>query len=297
MNLKRIAACLLLVFSVSGIASASPDFLQNNAHKSILEARKIYFSDLIKVGENIEVSKSTKVKSAVTFNGDILVKGEVIEDVVALFGSVRLGQTARVHGNVVAIGGTVHSIDGARVAGEIKEVPMPNSLIVLTAYTSKIGPTVLYIASLFASLMAFLGVLAIGAAVGLLFPRRVGWTASAIENNPVRVFLWGLLWAVLALPISFVLVVSIIGIPLLIGQYLVYGIAIVLGYISFTQILGKKLLASFKRYNQPIVTEIIWGIAMLALIGLVPVLGAVINIFICVMALGAAWVSRFGEGI
>jgi len=100
---------------------------------------------------------------------------------------------------------------------------------------------------------------------------------------------------ILILPISFLLFVSIIGIPLILAQVIVYGIAVALGYVSTTQVIGKKLLMAFRRYNQPMVTEIIWGIILLTLISLVPVLGALVSMIVMTIGIGASWMSRFGE--
>ena len=288
MNLRKLfmsALVLSALFTAQAFA----------AHE-LPENYNISLSEVVSIGENVIVPENTLVKSAVSIGGCVGVIGEIAEDAVAIGGSVVLGPTARVHGNVVSIGGKIKKDPEAIVAGQMKEVPMPQIFCSATDIGSKVAPSVLILAQLFASLLTFLGILTIGMAVGFLFPKRVGWTAVSIEKAPLKTFLWGLLWIVLVIPIAFLLLVSIIGIPLVILQFVVYGVALALGYIAASQVLGKKMLASLRRYNQPMVTEIIWGIIVLTLIGLVPVIGCLINAVVGIMAIGASWMSRLGEG-
>lgn len=290
MNLKRVLALILmLIFAAALPATAS--------QSRTLASSSIDFAELVKIGSNANVPSGVTVQSVTSIGGNVGVAGEVIGDVVAIGGNVLLKPTARVHGKVAAVGGIVRKEPGAKVAGEITEVTMPQQMMCVSALGTKYAPSVVYLASVFAALLSFLGILAIGIAAGLLFPRRVGWVSVAIERHPLKAFWWGLLWIVLIIPIAALLLVSIIGIPLIIVEIIAYGTALVLGYISASQVIGKKLLSSFKRYNQPMVTEIIWGIVLLSLINLVPVLGGLVVFVVSVMAIGACWMTRFGEGI
>jgi hypothetical protein len=290
MNLKRVLALTLIVLFTAALPAVS-------SPSRSLASSTMDFAEIVKIGANVGVPYGTTAKSVVSIGGSVSIAGEVIEDVVSIGGNVWLKPSARVHGDVSAIGGIVRKEPGAKVAGEITEVTMPQPLTNVSALSTQYAPSVVYIASVFAALLSFLGILAIGVAAGLLFPRRVGWVSVAVERHPFKAFWWGLLWIILIVPICALLLVSIIGIPLIIVEILAYGVALVLGYVAASQVIGKKLLSSFKRYNQPMVTEIIWGIVILSLINLVPVLGAVVAAIVSVMAIGACWMTRFGEGI
>jgi len=284
MNLRRVLSLVLLLSLAAAVPAFSAPLVSSAA-------------DIVKIGANAGVPLGTTVKSVVSIGGSVSVAGEVTEDVVSVGGNVWLKPTARVRGKVAAVGGIVRKEPGAKVAGEITEVTMPQQFTCFSMLGTKYAPSVVYLASVFAALLSFLGILAIGIAAGLFFPRRVGWVSVAIERHPVKSFLWGLLWILLIVPILALLVVSIIGIPLVLIEFVAYGVALVLGYVSASQVIGKKLLSSFKRYNQPMITEIIWGIVILALINLVPVLGSLVVAIVSVMAIGACWMTRFGEGI
>jgi len=250
---------------------------------------------IVKIGSSAVLAKGVLADSVTAVGGSATIAGEVINDVVAVGGSVILKPSARVHGNAVSIGGVVKREPGSKVAGSTTEVNMPQNLGIIVDTGSQMGPQLMFFATALASLLAFLGVLALGVIVCILFPKRIGWTSVAIERHPWQTLGWGIVWWVLLLPMTLLMVVSVIGIPVIVILWLLYGLAVVLGYISVTQVIGKRLLAAFKRYNQPIVTEVIWGVVLMAFINLIPVIGQLATAVICTMGLGAAWMSRLGE--
>ncbi len=282
MNLKKTFILPLII----ALAIFSPSFAGETLDS------KIFHKTIVKIGNNVIIPENTVIDSAITIGGSIGIAGEVINNAIAIGGSVVLGPKARVLGNVVSIGGNIKKSPEAKIAGITKEVNM------LPANINSFNGSMLYASSLiqiFANLLAFLGILALGIAVGVLFPKRVGWTAAAIERDALKAFLWGILWIILFVPITFFLLISIVGIPLIIIQVGIYGIALILGCLAIAQIIGKQLLASMKRYNQPMVSEIVWGIVILTLIGLVPVIGLIVDSIIGAIAIGASWISKLGE--
>ncbi|MEK7377098.1 MAG: hypothetical protein AABZ57_08085 [Candidatus Margulisiibacteriota bacterium] len=286
MNLKRVFIPLIFALTLLSLLS----FTSFAAGTEVLNAAQI-----IKIGSNTLLAKGTLTESVISVGGSVTIAGEVINDVVSVGGSIILKPTARVHGNAVSIGGVVKRESGSKVAGNTTEVNMPQNLGIMVNTGAQMGPQVLFFATALASLLAFLGVLALGVIVSVLFPKRIGWTSVAIEHHPWQTLGWGLAWWALLLPMTLLMIVSVIGIPIVFILWLLYGLAVVLGYISVTQLIGKKLLVSFKRYNQPIATEVLWGVVLMALVNLIPVLGQLITAVICTMGLGAAWMSRLGE--
>lgn len=296
MNLKKIiiiSFALLICFSI---------YTQSNAAKKakiIKEAPApapvyAYIPQIIKINENINIPKGTIVDSAISFGGNINIAGEVIKDAISFGGSIILKPGGTIHGNAAVIGGILRRAQNSKIGGDIMEVTMPQQFSSIVVSGAKLSPVLILIATAFASLLAFVGILCIGVSAGLFFPKRIGWTSVTLERHPCKSFWWGVLFTILAGPIAFLLCVSVIGIPLILVQIIVYGLAIILGYISFLQMLGKKFLGVFRKMNKPMVTEIIWGTVILALIGLIPAIGALINCIVCTMGLGASWMSKLG---
>jgi len=80
-------------------------------------------SDIVRFGRDIFIDRDEVVRgSAVVFGGDIIVKGKVFGDVVAIGGDVELDSTAIVNGDVVTVFGDMERHEGSVVRGEIAEV-------------------------------------------------------------------------------------------------------------------------------------------------------------------------------
>jgi hypothetical protein len=77
----------------------------------------------VNVFGGLEVGEDERVTDAVVaIGGDVDVRGQVDDDVVAVLGSVRLGPRAVVRGSVTSVGGRITQERGAEVGGEVNEV-------------------------------------------------------------------------------------------------------------------------------------------------------------------------------
>jgi hypothetical protein len=77
----------------------------------------------VNVFGGLEVGEDERVTDAVVaIGGDVDVRGQVDDDVVAVLGSVRLGPRAVVRGSVTSVGGRITQERGAEVRGEVNEV-------------------------------------------------------------------------------------------------------------------------------------------------------------------------------
>ena len=76
--------------------------------------------DMIRFVGNVLIEEDeVVVGDVVTIGGSITVLGNVVGDVVAVFGGVKLGPKAVVDGDVVSVGGKTEVSEGARVSGEV----------------------------------------------------------------------------------------------------------------------------------------------------------------------------------
>src|SRR5919107_3590044 len=77
----------------------------------------------VNVFGGLEVGEDERVTDAVVaMGGDVDVRGEVDDDVVAVLGSVMLGPRAVVRGSVTSVGGRITQERGAEVRGDVNEV-------------------------------------------------------------------------------------------------------------------------------------------------------------------------------
>lgn len=245
--------------------------------------------NIIKINKDIEISEEMIVDDVVAVGGSVTVSGRVENSVVAVGGSVILKSGARVGGQVVAVGGDVVKDESAAIIGKITQVDMPNFIPSIATFLK--GGWLALWATL--SLLALLGFLGLAILLVALIPENVGRTVNALEKSFISMFLWGVLWMILIVPVAVFLAISIVGIILIPLEILLAALAFIIGYIAAAIFIGKNVLLSFKKIPPPFV-DVILGILILFLISFVPVVGAVVKALFVTAGFGAVIATRFG---
>jgi hypothetical protein len=178
----------------------------------------------VRIFGDVTVNENEAINGqAVAVFGNVRVDGEVRQEAVAVLGSVTLGPKAVVGGDVVSVGGRVRRAEGARVEGSVTEVSFADSGMRLNV-GPWFGPVQLFgahdgfprlIGSTFRMVL-----LALFAGIALVIARgSVERSAERVVDNPPKAMLVGLAAELLFLPVliltAFVLVITLIGIPLL----------------------------------------------------------------------------------
>lgn len=231
---------------------------------------------IVKFGSDLVVEERMRVRDAVAIGGHVTVNGVVEHDVVAVAGSVMLGSNAVVGRNVVSVGGAIEKAEGAEVRGDLFEVNIPGLSSVLRSVSWPSWQELRWAFGVI-SFIAFLGFLALALLIVAILPKPVGLISSAVENSTLMVALWGLLGAVLIVPLAVFLVISVVGIVLIPLEIFLVLCAFLVGYIAVAQLIGKKITAALRRPDQPMLWETFWGLIVLWGVSWVPVLGWLIN--------------------
>lgn len=242
----------------------------------------------------VDVRPGERTGSVVIFDGPAVIGGDVKGSVVALRGSVRV--TGRVSDHVVAVRGRAFIEPGARVGGDVVSRRRP---VVAPGATVEGDVRRENIANYFRALGWFLwfawwlavsvSVFALGLLLLALAPRaaRAGIDAARSRTGPAVA--WGLAMAV-GLPIvSFLLLFTLVGIPLgligLLSLALLYG----LGYALAALVLGRALI----KEPRGAVLAFCGGLLILRVIDLIPVLGNLVTFAATVFGLGALTVAAW----
>jgi hypothetical protein len=203
---------------------------------------------VMRIGSDIHVARDEVIRGDLnTVGGDITIDGHVQGNVVAMRGDVTLSSTARVDGDVVCIGGTLHEEPGAVVGGErvtaIGEERRRH--LVHDAVEEQVHRGTHVMTSILTLLLA----LGIAWALARFAPVR---TAAAVETfrreTAMSLGVGALIWALvipsvvaLALVVA-LLCITIIGIPLalaaLLGYALFLCVLMVWGYVVGAIVLG-----------------------------------------------------------
>jgi hypothetical protein len=281
--------------------------------------------DLVARGQSMEVKEAESVDNAVVYGGNLVVKGHVREDAVAFGGnleihghvegdahafggSVILHPNASVQGDVSAIGGQVIRAEnswvegstesfgggniGALVAREVKdslkrefqEAAEEEVVQEERADHSEGGFVgfILRFAALFG--LGFLG--------QLFFPNRMKELAEEIKSQPVKSGLTGLLGFVALIPITAVLAITIIGLPVVAALWLVVPFVAALGLAMVASEIGLRVPVLRGRKTQAVVLAL--GLAILLTVGAIPGIGPVVLLLATLVAFGAVIRTRFG---
>ena len=90
---------LVFIFSIY-----SQDNLSKNSAKETVKAQE--GEDVYRYNKNVLVEKGIKAKSVLAFGGDIIIEGEVEEDVATIGGTINQKESAFIGGDVIVFGGT-----------------------------------------------------------------------------------------------------------------------------------------------------------------------------------------------
>lgn len=206
--------------------------------------------------------------------GSIAVGGTVLGDARLGADNVRLGENARIGGDLVYDGDLTRA-DGATIDGSVTR---DEGMNVGANEDFAIPGVVFTVYGVFVALL-------VGAILLLAFPGTAAAVADRATGDPLRTGGIGLLTAV-AVPIVLVVVaVTVVGIPLALAGSLAFGLLVWLGTIYGRFVLGTWLLSLADVDNRW--AALVVGVVTVALLRLVPVVGALTRFVVFLLGFGA----------
>ncbi|SES82602.1 polymer-forming cytoskeletal protein [Stigmatella erecta] len=285
--------------------------------------------DVVARGQSLEVKEGESVDNAVVYGGNMVVRGHVEKDAVvfggnldvfgsvdgdvhAFGGTVTLHPGARVEGEASAIGGQVIQAEGAYVEGDIESMEGASlGSMVLGEVKDSLQKEFKRSEEADAErseaheeeddsgggfpafLLKFAALFGLGFLGQLLFPTRMKELAAEIKAQPVNSGLTGLLGSVALIPISVILAITLVGIPVLVLMWLVIPLAAALGLAAVASEIGMRLPFLRGRKTQAAVLAL--GLLLLLGVGSIPVLGWLVMAVAVLVAFGAVIRTRFGS--
>jgi uncharacterized RDD family membrane protein YckC len=265
---------------------------------------------VLKAGESAEtvvvIGGSAKIfgnvrEQVVAIGGDIEVQGEVGQEVVAVMGSVKVGPTAKLHGDLVSVGGKTDVAEGATVHGRTQEVDfgamgLPFELDWLKKWfrycVLRMRPLAPQVGWVWGVAGVFFLIYLLVASV---FPRPVQACVDELTRRPATTFLMGLLTKLLAPLLMVILTVTGIGllvIPFVVAALLLGGIV---GKTALIESLGLRIGRQFgaSPLQRPVLALVV-GAILISIFYMIPVLGLLTFGIISVWGLGGAVTAAFG---
>lgn len=276
-SMNRVFACFLFFLMLLGFstdAGAEPN-------------------SLVKINSDVVVEENMKVRNVVVFGGQITVNGTVEQHAVAIGGTVVLGTTAVVRGDVVALGGIVVEGRGSSVSGTITEINSSNISAAISDILSDDWEGWSWLFAIF-SIVIFVGMLILALLLVTLIPKPIQVIAAAIRTNTLKVTLAGFLCLLLIVPLAVLLTISVVGIVLIPLEIILVVCGALLGFIAVSQLVGRGVLLRIKKSEGRIVLQTFWGLVILWLVGWIPYVGWMIKVLAIILGMGGVIMTRFG---
>ena len=243
---------------------------------------------IVKVGSDVHIEQDMRIDDAVAIGGSVYIEGVIDGDAVAVGGSVHLGEEAVIHGDVVTVGGSIDKADGAIIYGSTVDVSAVNLENIFD--NMDFSPDFHGIPRGL-KFIPLIGLIALAMLLAAIMPKELNKVASIAKNEPVIMFLWGLLGVILIVPLAVMLLISIIGIALIPLEILAVFLATLIGYIAISIIIGKRILKAIKIDDPNIILATLVGLLLLWLIGLIPFFGALIRGIVSITGFGAVIIA------
>lgn len=243
---------------------------------------------LVAIGSNLELGGHVG-NALVIVGADAHMKNNFTGDLVLIGSNVTLDPGVTINGEIVSLGSNIQKGDNAQIIGNQVDVNIENIINNSAVW----GPPLLavllgfiLVGSVIFALLTFLA--------GVLFPTGINRSKHYLINNPGPTFLVGLILFIFFLPINFILLITLIGIPLIPMFWLIYGVLVIWGISVIADIIGSKILNAFKYQGNSTILPLIIGILIFYLLALVPIIGWLTMLLIKILALGTGILTHLG---
>ena len=316
LKFASLALLLALVFLPTKSASASGGVFDGQVifgQSFTLESGDTLTGDLLVFGGTADIQAGAVVDgNVVLFGGALTVDGEVTGDVSATGATVTLGPAAHIGGDLITIGATLDKSDTAQVDGQIfntatswsngsngeqpVEPDLPEPDVILPQYVVNFDP-LSGVWNIFGNALG-LGVLAM--LVALFLAPHAGRVARAVVDQPVMSGGVGLLVAFLTPIALFMMVITIILIPVAGLVVLALIIAGVFGWIAIGMEIGQRFTRAIHQTWHPSIEAglgtfaLTLGAAALTNIPVLNCIGWLVPFLLGLAAFGAVIMTRFG---
>jgi len=258
-----------------------------------------YAQDITRFGSDVIVREGEVREGNITvFGGDVVIEGEAQGDVTVFSGDLRingrvdgnvthfggnttLGNEAVIDGDFTRFGGTVDRAPGARIEG--------NETTGLRIFSP--------FANFLAGLFALLFTLALAIVVVAILPEQTRVLANTIDQQPLPSLGYGIL-ATILIPVLFVILALLIIVGWILIPFAAIAVALsyFYGYVGVARWLGDRIMGTARAANQSPIVVVLVGALILGVIGLIPILGGLVQFIAAVTGLGAVLISKYGTG-
>lgn len=258
----------------------------DDAHVGVGE---VHDRDIVAIFGDVNIEGKV-TGQVVVILGKLEISGTVEGDVVSIMSPVTLSGSAVLDGQFVNIGGRLNRDEDARIEGEMINLGFMDAVPFFKGGLAGFWKF-MYLLKLISLALLFLAILLITA----LVPQRLSVIAAAFPSRWAMAILAGLLGYCVTIVLGFILICTLIGIPLAIGLFFAAKVVKWIGLASLFYLIGHTLGRNLFKRELTHIAAVLGGFAVYALISLVPIFGGVFSGVMGVLALGISILTRFGS--
>lgn len=237
------------------------------------------------LGTSSTVEVDEQVTAAIVVGGDLTIRGQVGGPAVAVGGDLEVRPTAVVAGSAIAFGGEVRIDEGAQVNGARAQVAAGDFGAMLMQLEQQMeaqrDPSP-WLASL-GALVPVVAVFVIALLIAAVAPGPLSRVEDTLQGRPLLSALVGMGVALGCAPLCFVLGMTGVGLVLIPLLMALYVGALLVGFIGFACVVGRRVARRTGLEHR--IGQMSIGFALLAVVAVVPVFGAIL------LSVGAVWSS------
>jgi hypothetical protein len=234
------------------------------------------------------ISENQTVNDVVVVGGDATVSGNVENYVIVVNGDAIIKSTAHIKGMVLVIGGTISQAPGAVIEDDIIGISLDDS----TKNSLLIGSGLLV--SIW--IIQFLGsmlLIALAMLLVFLLKQRMLPFVHLARDTSGRALGIGFFSSLLAIAISLLLIITVIGIPLILVILLLIALSMLLGITTLSLLLGEKIQMIIPRKQVWFTTGI--GATVLVSFMNIPIVGIIMMLGVMWLSMGMVTMWIFGK--
>ena len=236
--------------------------------------------------------EGTVTGQVVVILGSLEMNGTANNQVVSILSDTTIGEAARIHGDLVSVGWDMEVNPGSEVDGEVINVGFMHILPFVEHGDGWAGLVwFILLVKLACLTLFFLAILLVTA----LVPRRIDVIASAFPQKWAWALLTGILVYAGVMVACFILICTIIGIPLAGALIVATKIVKWLGLAAIFLLVGQSLGRNVFKRDLAHVPAVLGGFVIYAVLWLVPFIGWAFVQVLEILAVGITVVTRFGS--
>lgn len=290
-KIKIAKICLTLVIIVSSASGAEAEEASLPSSSSSMISK----GDILRVGGKVNLNANETATSLTAIGADTVIEGQILGNVLVIYGKVRLNSTAKVHGNAIVLLGALTRSSSVRVEGYTKVLSTLGLIDQLLNLASGF-PRQFWSDGFWWTwkVFSFLAVFFIQLIVIEIFPKQVGNVSVSLNEKILGAGIIGVVSWLFAFPVSLALFLSVVGIPILPVFLAFLIIATFFGRVGVFWRLGSILLGNAALSKSKGLCLSI-GYLSYQIVRSLPYLGKFIFVVVSAIALGICLRTQFGR--